>query len=50
MLENYNFIVTGIGNIPISAYSLQEAEEILQAYIDKHSLNWTVEWQNSNSK
>lgn len=39
MLERFNIPVTGIGNIPVTAYSLKEAEEILQAYIDKRSLD-----------
>ena len=42
MLENYNFTVAGIGNVPISAYSWEQAREIIQAYIDKHSLDWVI--------
>ena len=43
MLQKYNVNVTGIGPIPVAAYSLKEALEILQAYIDKHSLDWKIE-------
>lgn len=39
MLQKYNINVAGIGSIPVSAYSLKEALEIMQAYIDKHSLD-----------
>lgn len=39
MLQRYNVNVAGIGPIPVAAYSLKEAFEILQAYIDKHSLD-----------
>jgi hypothetical protein len=40
-MELYNFKVSGLGIFSIAAYSLKEAEEILQAYIDKRSLNVT---------
>lgn len=50
MLQTYYFDI-GDKNIPVSAYSLQEAQEILQAYIDKRSLDWTInKWLNSNLK
>lgn len=39
MLQKYNVNVIGIGSIPVAAYSLKEALEIIQAYIDKHSLD-----------
>ena len=39
MLKEFNF-KTQKGNIvPVYSYSLREAEEILQAFIDKHSLD-----------
>lgn len=50
MLKEYNFKTQKGNIIPVCAYSLQEAREILQAYIDKHSLDWIVEWQRLNSK
>ena len=39
MLQKFNINVAGIGAIPVAAYSLKDALEILQAYIDKHSLD-----------
>jgi hypothetical protein len=39
MLQKYNVNVAGVGTIPVTAYSLKDALEILQAYIDKHSLD-----------
>lgn len=39
MLKNYNFTIAGIGDVPVSASSWQQAQEIIQAYIDKHSLD-----------
>ena len=43
MLQKYNVNVAGIGLIPVAAHSLKEALEIMQAYIDKHSLDWKIE-------
>lgn len=43
MLQKYNVNVAGVGPIPVAAYSLEDALEILQAYIDKHSLDWKIE-------
>ena len=42
MLQNFNIKVIGRGYIPVQASSYNEAKEILQAYIDKHSLNWII--------
>jgi hypothetical protein len=42
MLENFNITIAGVGDIPVSANSWQEAQEIVQAYIDKHSLDWVI--------
>lgn len=42
MLKNYNFTIIGIGNVLISAHSWYEAQQIIQAYIDKHSLDWVI--------
>ena len=42
MLQKFNIKIYngyGIGTIPISAHSLKEAFDIVQAYIDKHSLD-----------
>lgn len=39
MIQTYNIKVINVGTISVSAYSLDEAREILQAYIDKKSLN-----------
>ena len=41
MLETFNFTISGLGNIPVSASSWEEAEEIIKAYLDKHSLTYT---------
>lgn len=50
VLQTYYFDIGG-KNIPVSAHSLQEAQEILQAYIDKRSLDWTInKCQSLNSK
>ena len=35
--------VSGLGQIPVSAYSWEEALEIVQAYLDKRSLNYIIE-------
>lgn len=43
MLQTFNIPVTGIGIIPVSAFSWEEALEIVQAYLDKRSLNYTIE-------
>jgi len=43
MLQTFNIPVTGIGTIPVSAFSWEEALEIVQAYLDKRSLNYTIE-------
>lgn len=45
-MELYNFKVFGLGIFSIAANSEKEAEEILQAYIDKKSLN--VKWISLN--
>lgn len=45
MLENYNITISGIGDIPVSAGSWKEAEEIVQAYIDKRSLDWIITYE-----
>ena len=39
MNQTFNITVSGIGDIPVSANSWEEAEEIVQAYIDKRSLD-----------
>ena len=45
MIQTFNFKIAGIGIVPISAYSWEEAREILQAYIDKRSLNWIIDYE-----
>lgn len=45
MLEEFNFTIAGVGDVPVSAYSWKEAEEIIQAYIDKHSLDWVITYE-----
>ena len=40
-MELFNFKVSGLGTFSVAANSEKEAEEILQAYIDKKSLNVT---------
>ena len=42
MNQIFNITVSGIGDIPVSADSWEEAEEIVQAYIDKRSLDWVI--------
>lgn len=44
MLEVYNFTIAGIGNVPVAASSWKEAEEIIQDYLDKHSLDYTYSY------
>lgn len=41
-METFNITVAGIGDIPVSANSWEEAIEIIQAYIDKRSLDWII--------
>lgn len=51
MLKEFKFETQNGTIIPVSASSWKEAEEILQAYIDKRSLNWTItKCQNLNLK
>lgn len=38
-METFNIKVKNVGIIPVSAVSLEEAIDIIQAYIDKRSLN-----------
>lgn len=42
MNQTFNIPVSGIGDIPVSANSWEKAEEIVQAYIDKRSLDWVI--------
>ena len=42
-METFNVNVKGLGLIPVSAFSWEEALEIVQAYLDKRSLNYTIE-------
>lgn len=44
IMETFNISITGIGDIPVSADSWEEAEEIVQAYIDKRSLDWVINY------
>lgn len=39
IMETFNITIVGVGNITVSADSLDEAIEIVQAYIDKRSLD-----------
>ncbi len=41
-METFNITVAGVGNIPVSATSWEEAIEIVQAYADKRSLDWVI--------
>lgn len=41
-METFNITIAGIGDIPVSANSWEEAIEIIQAYIDKRSLDWII--------
>ena len=43
-MEIFNITIAGIGNIPVSAVSWEEAAEIVQAYIDKRSLDWVINY------
>jgi hypothetical protein len=43
-METFNVQIKNTGNIiPVSAISWEEAVEIVQAYIDKRSLDWKIE-------
>jgi len=44
MNQIFNITISGIGDIPVSADSWEEAEEIVQAYIDKRSLDWVINY------
>lgn len=39
MLKEFKIPIVGKESIPVMAFTLQEAQEILQAYIDKRSLD-----------
>ena len=39
MLKEFKIPIIGKNPIPVTAFTLEEAQEILQAYIDKRSLN-----------
>ena len=39
MLKEFKIPIVGKNPIPVTAFTLEEAQEILQAYIDKRSLN-----------
>ena len=41
-MKTFNVYVSNVGNIPVFASSWEEAIQIVQAYIDKRSLNWTI--------
>lgn len=41
-METFNITISGIGDILVSADSWEAAEEIVQAYIDKRSLDWVI--------
>lgn len=45
-METFNVTIAGIGNVPVSADSWKEAVEIIQAYADKRSIDWTITWTN----
>ena len=42
MMETFNITIAGIGDIPVSANSWEEAEQIVQAYLDKRSLDYVI--------
>lgn len=44
-METFNVKVSGLGLIPVSAFSWEEALEIVQAYLDKRSLDYTIEYE-----
>lgn len=44
-METFNIKVKNVGVIPVSAVSWEEAVDIIQAYIDKRSLNWVIEYE-----
>lgn len=39
MLKKFKIPIVGKQPIPVTAFTLEEAQEIVQAYIDKRSLN-----------
>ena len=47
-MEVFNVYVPGIGEMPVSANSWSEAIEIVQAFLDKHSVN--VNWNETNRR
>ena len=45
MLKTYNFIISDIGKVSVSADSWKEAESLIQYYLEKHSLNKTYHYE-----
>ena len=43
MLKEFKVPVIGKQPIPVTASTFKEAQEILQAYIDKRSLDWIID-------
>ena len=41
-METFNIKIKGREPIPVSAPSWQDAVDIVQAYIDKRSLDWII--------
>lgn len=41
-METFNFLISNIGiNVDIYAASIEQAEDILDSYIEEHELNWS---------
>lgn len=44
-METFNFTIAGIGDIPVSADSWKEASDIIQAYMEKRSLDYIITYE-----
>ena len=44
-METFNVKIKNVGTFPVSAGSWDEAIEIVQAYIDKRSLDWIISYE-----
>lgn len=44
-METFNIKIKDKGIIPVSAPTWQDAIDIVQAYIDKRSLDWIINYE-----
>ena len=47
-METFNIYIPGIGTMPVSANSWSEAIDIVQDFLDKHSVN--INWNETNKQ